>query len=118
MVVELLLEDSEPDQRVDERVHCFTPLLGLERARPGGGDRYSASCWRRNNRARWTRVFAQATVIPRTSLISRCDRPSTSRSTTSVRYSAGSSSIAVTTNRNSLWADGLSMRADQSATGS
>ena len=47
--------------------------------------RESPSRLRRNSRARCTRVFTTATLSPRAVAISRCDRPSTSRSTTTVR---------------------------------
>ena len=45
----------------------------------------SASCFRRNNRARCTRALTAATLRPTIPAISRFERPSTSRSTSTVR---------------------------------
>lgn len=46
---------------------------------------YVASRFRRNKRARCTRILTLATLIARASPISRCDNPSTSRRSSTVR---------------------------------
>src|SRR5207302_2351616 len=80
--------------------------------------RASPSRFRRNNLARCTRVFTLGTPMLKASAISRFDRPSTSRSTSAVRWWAGSSLIAeVSATRRSVWSDGSSDRGDQSAMG-
>src|SRR5437667_11123853 len=78
----------------------------------------SPSCFRRNNRARCTRAFTMGTLRPKASAISRFDRPSTSRRTSTVRATGGKSLIAeVSATRNSVWTEWSSTRADQSAMG-
>lgn len=79
----------------------------------------SPSCFRRNNRARCTRVFTTGTLRPSISAISTFDSPSTSRSTSIVRETAGNSFIAaVSASRSSIRIEGSSTRADQSAVSS
>jgi hypothetical protein len=78
-----------------------------------------ASRCRRNSRARCARDFTVPTVTPSTCAASTFDRPSTSRSTTAARYSAGSWSIAaVSASRSSVVREGSPSWADQSAIGS
>jgi len=78
----------------------------------------SPRCLRRNNRARCTRAFTLGALRPKTSAISRFDRPSTSRRTSTVRATGGKSLIAeVSATRNSVWTEWSSTRADQSAMG-
>jgi hypothetical protein len=69
----------------------------------------SPSRFRKNNRARCTRVFTTEMLSPRASAISPFDRPSMSRSMSTVREAAGNSSIAaLSAVRNSTWSAGLS----------